>query len=338
SRLPLGCFRHPFGLGYLAALLTLSVVTPFVFVPDLAIPVVPARLPANAQEAHGPAIARFANGIDLLAVSAPATLTAGQTLPITLHWRVERTPPDNAIAYVHLVGPAGRRLAGSDAIPLEKTYAPTLWQAGEIVDERRSLAAPSQLTPGNYRLDVGLYHLDPTGTRITPVPLEPAGPPDEAATAVRWQILPDASGLASATPISASFGPRLTLLADRVDVSGSSASAHLYWKATAPISRRLVVSVQALDARGRLVAQNDSEPVSGLLSTTTWRPGDVIADDHPIQLPAGADPPSRYIVAVYDRQTLARLGVAESGRPAGDHVTLAVTPAARRALNPDEGS
>ncbi|MGH7860888.1 MAG: hypothetical protein ACREOS_01485, partial [Candidatus Dormibacteraceae bacterium] len=309
SRLPLGRCRRPLGIGYLAALLGLAIVTPFVFFPDLDIPIVPAHLPVSAQEAAGPALASFANGIDLLGVTAPTSLAPGQALPITLNWRVEHTPTDDFIAFVHLVGPTGQRLAGSDAIPLEKVYPPAIWQAGEIVEEGRRLTVPTRLAPGNYALDVGLYHLDPTDQQITPVPITSPGSPSEGVVVAHWQILPDAVEVADASPASATFGQNLILLAYQIDPSGPAVSVRLYWKAIAPIQRRLVVSVQALDAAGHLVGQSDREPVQGLLPTTTWQTGDVIRDDHRLQLPDGTAKSSHYIVAVYDRQTLRRLGV-----------------------------
>jgi len=51
------------------------------------------------------------------------------------------------------------------------------------------------------------------------------------------------------------------------------------------------VFVHLLDAEGRIVAQHDSQPQDGAYPTSVWDAGEVVADEHvldlPVDLPAG---------------------------------------------------
>jgi len=86
----------------------------------------------------------------------------------------------------------------------------------------------------------------------------------------------------------------------------------LFWKALGPIGKDLTVSVQLLDAAGRLVAQQDSQPAGGRLPTSVWPTGQIVQDDHVVPLdrpPAGL----QTIVVVYDPRTMQRLTVTAAG-------------------------
>jgi hypothetical protein len=99
------------------------------------------------------------------------------------------------------------------------------------------------------------------------------------------------------------------------------ARLRLWWRTPNGVRDRLKVSARLLNADGQLVAAVDAEPVANAYPTTSWLPGEVIADAYEIPLPIGL-PPGDYVplVVVYDPET-----GAEQGR-----VTL---PAVRLAAN-----
>jgi len=55
------------------------------------------------------------------------------------------------------------------------TYPTTIWSPAEQIIDRHALPTPGSLSPGQYRLVIGLYH-QPTGERL-PVHT-PGSPPD----------------------------------------------------------------------------------------------------------------------------------------------------------------
>jgi hypothetical protein len=87
-----------------------------------------------------------------------------------------------------------------------------------------------------------------------------------------------------------------------------------------PVQQNAKVFVHLLDAAGQLVAQHDSEPVSGQRPTSTWKPGESIIDRHGVLLPDDLAPGEyQLVVGLYDPATGNRLLVtAGTSAPPGD--------------------
>jgi len=139
----------------------------------------------------------------------------------------------------------------------------------------------------------------------------------------------------TAVLLNAGFGEIIRLrgyaLEEKVFATGEVMPVTLFWEAQAPITERYKVTVQLLDGTGQLVAQVDTEPGDGLAPTTTWKPGQPLADLYGVSLPADL-PPGRYtlIAGLYHVVSGERLPVTLDGEPVGDHLVLSsveVTPA-----------
>jgi 4-amino-4-deoxy-L-arabinose transferase-like glycosyltransferase len=132
------------------------------------------------------------------------------------------------------------------------------------------------------------------------------------------------------TSLSAQFapGPRL----DGYSVQPASITrgtlalfVALQWSTAAPIADNYTVFVHLLNGEGQLVAQSDSEPVSGTRPTSGWRPGEAIRDQHALQLPPDLPAGDYTLVAgMYDWRTGERLLAGEA-----DAVHLTTLPAPR---------
>ncbi|MCS6803507.1 MAG: hypothetical protein NZ773_16415, partial [Dehalococcoidia bacterium] len=80
------------------------------------------------------------------------------------------------------------------------------------------------------------------------------------------------------------------------------------WRALERMAKRYTVSVQLLDASGRIVVQADGEPGQGARPTTGWLPPEVVTDPHTLTLPAEMASGVYVLqVVVYDPRTGARL-------------------------------
>jgi hypothetical protein len=137
--------------------------------------------------------------------------------------------------------------------------------------------------------------------------------------------LPEAPGVT----LDAHFGEQIRLsgyaLASETRAAGDILPVTLFWQAQAPIVERYKVTVQLLDSAGQLVAQQDTEPADGLLPTTTWKVGEVLADRYGILVPASLPSGQVTLIAgLYDIKTGERLPVSLNGEPAGDHARLAL--------------
>jgi hypothetical protein len=105
---------------------------------------------------------------------------------------------------------------------------------------------------------------------------------------------------------------------------GSTLHLTLYWQAQAEMEQDYTVFVHLLDAEGRLVAQHDGQPGEGSLPTSSWVEGEVIADEHPLDLDPDLMPGSyRLEVGLYLWPTMERLPVLDgAGQVQGDKVVL----------------
>ena len=129
-------------------------------------------------------------------------------------------------------------------------------------------------------------------------------------------------------PLEADFGGMMRLVgydlaADAVE-PGGQVDVVLYWEALAPTDRDYTVFVHLLGEGELLVAQRDTFPGVGLLSTTWLEPGFRWADRYVLQVPETAYAPdtAQIQVGLYDSTSGARIPVAGlgGGEPVGDNV------------------
>lgn len=134
---------------------------------------------------------------------------------------------------------------------------------------------------------------------------------------------PDASELAAMTPAGADVGGTLRLLGYRaqpLDVPpGGTVTLTLYWQAIAPADRDWTVFVHLSGPDGMPIAQRDTFPAFGRISTRFVEPDRVWSEQYVLQVPP-LDAPVQAVLhaGLYDEHTGAR-----AQAPDGDWVTLA---------------
>ena len=97
---------------------------------------------------------------------------------------------------------------------------------------------------------------------------------------------------------------------------GEPVLVQLEWRATAPVDLRYKTTLQLLDSRNQVIAQQDAEPLGGARPTDSWTPGETTTDKLGLPVPYGT-PPGRYrlILALYDPVTGQRLSVDSQTAP-----------------------
>jgi hypothetical protein len=113
-----------------------------------------------------------------------------------------------------------------------------------------------------------------------------------------------------ATPYS--FGDRTALTAISVDpdplAPGQSARILLAWRGLAREERDLTVFLHLLDDRGQIVAQSDSQPLSGRYPTSVWQIGETVLDEISLRIPETTQSGSYALaVGLYHQPTGARM-------------------------------
>ena len=130
-----------------------------------------------------------------------------------------------------------------------------------------------------------------------------------------------------AHPWSASLGDKVMFLGysllSREVYAGEVLQLTLFWQALTALDERYVVFIHVLDAEGHIVGQRDTEPGGGAMLTTTWPPGQTIADNYGVLISHGT-PPGEYQVRVgmYALDSGVRLPVSQADQPPGDSLVL----------------
>jgi len=140
------------------------------------------------------------------------------------------------------------------------------------------------------------------------------------------ESLTDEDVAAIPNQLRAEFGDAMRLLgyhleADNVE-PGGQLGVMLYWEAISPTDRDYTVFVHLLGNGDLLVAQRDTFPGLGKLSTTWLEPGMRWADRYVLQVPESAYTPDDAVIEVglYDTTSQVRLPVTVEGMDGGDQV------------------
>ncbi len=88
----------------------------------------------------------------------------GNTLRITLYWTCLAEVDDDYTVFVHLIGPPNPSnqsvvWAQEDARPGHGTFPTWRWRVNETIIDEYRLAVPSEVVPGQYEIEVGMYTL-----------------------------------------------------------------------------------------------------------------------------------------------------------------------------------
>jgi 4-amino-4-deoxy-L-arabinose transferase-like glycosyltransferase len=98
----------------------------------------------------------------------------------------------------------------------------------------------------------------------------------------------------------------------------------LYWRAGMTLETDYSVFVH-LKRDGQSVGQSDSYPAQGYYPTHLWREGDIIADDHSLEMVVTSGQGYSLSIGLYQWQTGKRLQVLDGlGNPIGDSVDISV--------------
>jgi hypothetical protein len=232
-----------------------------------------------------PVHVQFANGVELIGYDLPqGEARQGDALSVRLYWRALKPGAGNGTPFVHL-----DRLDGnltwakqSKLNPGDKPMAS--WPGGFFVVDDYQVPVPGDAPPVAALVRVGL--LDPKGDLI---PLADGG---SFATLGRVHISPRAP----LAPAALAHHEQTYRLGDAVRLAGydvraldspSRLEVVLYWQTLSPVTADFSVFVQARDAAGRQVGQQDGPPVDGSYPSSTWATGQIIPDRHVVPLPVG---------------------------------------------------
>lgn len=216
---------------------------------------------------------------------AVESVSVGDPVPFTMIWRSGDQPLPKLSATITLTDEDGQTIFSTVLPPAGPDYATDQWSLDERVLYPHTLLLPPDLPAGRTKLSVTL-------TRDDGTPM--AGPFDLGSITV---TVPERSF--SIPPI---MYPRQYDFNNTIRLLGydlAPGAITLYWQALHPIPERLTVFVHRFDSTGAFTGGHDSPP---LRSTTSWLPGEVITDVHPLEVG------DRFEVGLYESVTGQRFG------------------------------
>ncbi|VAW43552.1 hypothetical protein MNBD_CHLOROFLEXI01-372, partial [hydrothermal vent metagenome] len=115
-------------------------------------------LPSNSS----PINASFGSQIMLNQAAVEQTADA---LTVTLEWQAEDVVQRPYTVFNHLIDAQGNLVAQADGWSVNGQWPPTCWQMSEPIIDQHQINLPSDLPPGSYTLQTGLYDAR-DGTRL----------------------------------------------------------------------------------------------------------------------------------------------------------------------------
>lgn len=91
----------------------------------------------------------------------------------------------------------------------------------------------------------------------------------------------------TATPLQdVRFGETISLIGYELERGHNGVTVKLFWESSAPIAEDYGVFVHIAEPDSAPVAQSSRAPANWLRPTTSWRVGEIVADEHTIELPS----------------------------------------------------
>jgi hypothetical protein len=263
-------------------LLVLAIWVPWgVITPAYARPESITALPSSAQPLQG----TFGQAVHLLAYESQiSSVQPGGTVPLTLYWRGEKDINIDYSVFIHLVDQNNLIVAQRDVLHGLGLYPTSQWIIGRQFADTYTIPIPqTSFAPARVRFAVGLYD-KATGVRL---PVSAGGDTLYFGTVT---IQPRSGKFPNKQDLL--FEEGIALVGYTVDQQlvsrGDRLNLTLYWQSQAKPATNYKVFVHLVADGDVRAAQHDSEPAGGASPTSTWAPGQVIMDEHPLTISADA--------------------------------------------------
>ncbi len=258
---------------------------------------------------------RFGDNMELIGYRIESDdLAPGDRISVALYWRCLHETRVNYTVSVQVLDPELIFYGGTESYPGHGSYPTSLWQPGQIIEDRHSLLLGEDLPVPTYvQIKVTVFATNANDY----LPANPAGElGDSAAVFGRVPIgLPSRQFWARWQSPMATYGGSIGLLDLTIPATlapGTANQIDLTWRAQDVASADYVVFAHLVDAEGTIIAQADGPPINGRYPTSLWRTGEVVRDTRMLEVPAGAAPGQyRVLLGWYLLETGERLPAAD---------------------------
>jgi|GEM_PF-568800 len=206
-----------------------------------------------------------------------AEAKAGDTMLITLFWKLEKEMIKDQRLEIGLSDASGKNVFAKEIDPVSENFPTSQWKVGDVWRGQSMIRLPAALSDGGYRWGIRLK-----------------GETAAAALGAIRVAAPQRSFIALSVDQKA--GARFDSFAELVGYSIREQKIILVWRALKTPEKSYSVFVHVGDAN-RIWAQSDGEPQNWTRPTTGWVEGEYVVDERVIALPPDA-PRGEYAIYV----------------------------------------
>jgi hypothetical protein len=236
--------------------------------------------------------ADFERQMILLAVDVPERMAADEELALDLYWQTPVAVEQEFSSSVVVVDEQGLVVGQSDK-QHPGVLPTTRWETDEYARDRHKLRLLPGTPPGDYQVQVRVYHYGRPGDRLNVLD-ENGAPVGQELTVVslaveRPETPADLAEVAADRRVDWPAGEGLVLAAYSMVngpiQAGEPLFLELFWQATAGITADEQMKIELVDGDGHVVQGIDAPLLEGL-PTSAWHPDDLWRAVHVWRLPA----------------------------------------------------
>jgi hypothetical protein len=202
------------------------------------------------------------------------SLIPGDSFHMALTWQPEMAVSRDVSLQVCLEGQGVSRPILDNAPLGSYTFPTSRWRRAEVVRQWLKIQLPRLLPGGNYKLTLCS---DDNDHNLSLGTIQIQG------RSRLFQLPADLDYRLDVT-----FGEQIRLAGSQLARSDDgNLELTLYWQALDDIPESYKVFVHLLNEAGQIVAQSDQIPAGGSAPTTSWLPGEIVADQYRFTLPEG---------------------------------------------------
>jgi len=267
---------------------------------------VPLPLRAEPRPRYALRDARIVPETDVLGFDLePDPPQPGESMRVLVYYRARARMFPMYSALLSVRAATGALIGDYEGFPGSYFFPTYRWQSGDYYRSAWTFDLPADAPAGVYTLDLYwyVYDLDTRKSDYT----------REFARALGEIRVGDFGVARIEHAQTARVGDAISFLGwngAREIARGQTLPLDLIWRAERALDESYTVFAHLVDANGRVVADADSLPFSGLFPTTRWQVGEVLRDRHLLKLPNDLAPGDYAVeIGMYLPATGARLPV-----------------------------
>lgn len=101
----------------------------------------------------------FGGFVDLREAKASGAVVPNGEVEVTAWWDTQTRTTTNYTVFIHVIDSAGKLVAQFDGQPTDGVYPTSAWLPGDSILDHYHVKLPANLSPGSYRVEIGLYNL-----------------------------------------------------------------------------------------------------------------------------------------------------------------------------------